>query len=60
MNRKNERIRKLWNRGVRDPKKIAKKLGLASEERVLEGLAQLQAKFEITGYVKEGENGSNS
>ncbi len=29
MNKKDERIKKLWNRGVHDPKVIARKLGYA-------------------------------
>lgn len=44
MNHKNERIKKLWDRGVRDPRIIAKKIGYtgnsitAGIERVKEGL----------------------
>ena len=44
MNAKNERIKKLWERGVRDPRIIAKKIGYtgnaitAGIERVNEGL----------------------
>jgi hypothetical protein len=47
MNSKNERIRKLWERGVTDPKVIARKLGYsgaaltAGIERVKEGLKAL-------------------
>lgn len=46
-NQKNERIKKLWERGVRDPKIIAKKIGYggsaltAGIERVHEGLQKL-------------------
>jgi hypothetical protein len=47
MNRKNERIKKLWERGIRDPKIIMKKLGLQDETRVLEGLAILKDRKEI-------------
>ncbi len=48
MNHKDERIRKLWERGVRDHKVIAKKLGFGGSamdkglERVKEGLGRLQ------------------
>lgn len=38
MNLKNARIEKLWHAGVKDPVKIAKKLGLKDETRVIEGL----------------------
>ncbi len=47
MNAKNERIKKLWERGIRDPKVIAKKLGYSGNaitagiERVKEGLKSL-------------------
>ena len=50
MNKKNLRIQKLWNRGVRDPVVIAKKLGYIFDdleegvERVLEGLYALRLK----------------
>lgn len=49
-NKKNEKIRKLWERGVRDPKIIAKKLGFTGNamtsgiERVKEGLQALNIK----------------
>lgn len=38
MNSKNARIEKLWNKGIKDPKTIAKKLGLKDETRIIEGL----------------------
>lgn len=47
MNKKNERIRKLWERGVRDLSVIARKIGYnggaitAGIERVKEGLKSL-------------------
>lgn len=47
MNHKNERIKKLWERGVRDPHKIAKKLGFVGVDRVLEGLTWLEDRGEI-------------
>ena len=47
MNHKNERIKKLWLKGVRDPHKIAKKLGLVGVDRVLEGLTWLEDRGEI-------------
>ncbi len=47
MNPKNERIFKLWNKGIRDPKIIAKKLGLLSIERVMVGLKWLQDEHRI-------------
>ncbi len=42
MNLKNARIEKLWRNGLRDPKAIAKKLGLANDTRVIEGLVFLK------------------
>lgn len=42
MNHKNKRIEKLWMSGQRDPLKIARKLGLPNEQRVLEGLRALK------------------
>lgn len=48
MNTKDERIKKLWERGVRDPKVLARKLGFTGEatqkgiERVHEGLKRLK------------------
>ncbi len=50
MNHKNERIKKLWEAGIRDPARIAKKLGLPSTDRVKEGLDQLAQRGEITGW----------
>ncbi len=47
MNIKNERIKKLWNNGLKDTKKIAKKLGLQSDERIIEGLKWLSDRGEI-------------
>lgn len=47
MNHKNERILKLWNRGIREPERIAKKTGL-SLERVTDGLRWLTERQEIT------------
>ena len=47
MNKKNEKIRKLWERGIRDYTIIARKLGysggsmVAGVERVKEGLISL-------------------
>ena len=49
-NKKDERIRKLWERGITDPRAIAKKLGYsggavtAGIERVHEGLKRLGIK----------------
>jgi DNA-binding CsgD family transcriptional regulator len=46
-NAKNERIKKMWERGIRDPRIIAKKLGYSGNsvtagiERVHEGLVAL-------------------
>ncbi len=42
MNKKNARIQKLWNQGIRDPEVLMKKLGLATTERVIEGLKFLR------------------
>ena len=44
MNAKNERIERLWKKGIRDPRVIARKLGFSGSsmdkgiERVKEGL----------------------
>lgn len=46
MNKKNARIEKLWRQGIRDPKIIAKKLGLLDDARVIQGLKTL-------GYIKD-------
>lgn len=49
-NAKDERIRKLWERGMRDPKLIARKLGFSGEAtskgiaRVHEGIERLKLK----------------
>ena len=46
-NKKDQRIEKMWKRGITDPKVIARKLGYTGEaitngiERVLEGLKRL-------------------
>ena len=42
MNIKNARIQKLWDKGIRDPQVIAKKLGLLNVDRVIEGLKFLK------------------
>lgn len=48
MNHKDERIRKLWQRGILDPKVIARKLGYSGNaltagiERVRQAVARLQ------------------
>jgi len=48
MNPKDARIKALWDRGVRDPKIIARKLGFSGNattkgiERVMEGLKRLK------------------
>lgn len=44
MNKKNEKIKKLWDRGIKDPRIIAQKIGYTGNsvttgiERVKEGL----------------------
>jgi hypothetical protein len=48
MNLKNERIKKLWNGGLTDPARIARKLGLASTDRVLQGLQWWQDERALT------------
>jgi hypothetical protein len=48
MNQKDERIKKLWSRGVTDPAQIAKKLGLQTTDRVIEGLKRLKLIQEKT------------
>ena len=55
MNIKNERIKKLWLSGVKDTQKIAKKLGLPNDERVIQGLKWLQDRQEISGFIQEKE-----
>lgn len=68
MNRKNERIRKLWDRGVTDLATIARKLGYsgaaitAGIERVKEGLTACGIGYEdVHTHVKNGaESGYNS
>lgn len=50
MNKKDERVRKLWVRGIRDPRIIAMKLGYhgaaltAGIERVHEALKRIHSK----------------
>lgn len=50
MNHKDERIRKLWERGIRDPKILARKIGYSGNattagiERVNEAIARLNLK----------------
>lgn len=51
MNLKNERIRKLWWRGIKNPARIAKKIG-DSEKRVRHGLRLMQLEPE---GVEDGE-----
>lgn len=52
MNKKNERIRKLWEKGTRDLSVIARKIGYnggantAGVERVKEGLRSLGITFD--------------
>lgn len=52
MNKKNERVRKMWDRGIRDLSFIAKRLGYtggantAGVERVKEALQALGIKYE--------------
>lgn len=51
MNKKNEKVRKLWERGITDPKIIAQKLGYtgnamtAGIERVEEAIKTLGIKL---------------
>ncbi len=42
MNHKDERIKKLWDRGVTNPLLIARKMGLPTADRVIEGLIRLK------------------
>lgn len=57
MNYKNERIRKLWGRGIRDVPRLAQKTGL-SEERVREGLVYMELKEEMDGSQAVRDPGS--
>lgn len=50
MNLKNERIKKLWEKGLRDPLKISRKLGLVDQQRVIEGLNTLAQQGDINGW----------
>jgi hypothetical protein len=51
MNHKNARIGKLHANGL-TPEQIARKLGLASTERVMDGLNWLRARGELVEPVK--------
>lgn len=54
MNLKNARIGKLHSKGL-TPEQIARKLGLADTERVLQGLAWLQARGELVNPAPKVE-----
>lgn len=52
MNLTNARIGKLWNGGLRDVTKIARKLGRPGPAGEHEGLLTLQDRGEVTGFGK--------
>lgn len=45
MNHKDERIRKLWNLGIKNPAKIAKKIGYGIPN-ILEGIKRVEEGLE--------------
>jgi len=53
LNQKDQRIRKLWEKGVKDPFDIARKIGYGANieegiQRVKEGLERSGIKCEVT------------
>ena len=59
MNHKNERIKKLWARGVRDAAALSRKTGL-SLARITEGLAHLRQTGECRDDEEEVAHASAS
>lgn len=50
-NHKNERIRKLWERGVRDPRIIAKKIGYTGNA-ITAGIQRVHEALKALGIEK--------
>lgn len=50
-NAKNERIRKLWDRGIRDFRIIAKKLGYTGNS-ITAGIERVKQGLVTIGYMK--------
>lgn len=51
-NAKNERIKKLWDRGVRDPRIIAKKIGY-SGAALTAGIERVNEALILLGIIKK-------
>ena len=51
MNHKNERIKKLWERGVRDPAIIARKIGYTGNA-ITAGIERVKQALKALGFIQ--------